>query len=119
MSASTRFALVASLSSSLFLRRYLQSPDLARRVDGLASIAYPVELGIRLRQLIYPVHKMFAEEFGIDPDARALLEEFTVRCEYNFFARIFVYHLMSSLNERFERSTPQTSSATVTHTFLS
>jgi hypothetical protein len=56
----------------------LRSSNLAEKIQDLASIAYPVELGIRLRQLIYPVHKLFADEFGIDPDARALLEEFTV-----------------------------------------
>jgi hypothetical protein len=50
-------------------------------VQDLISVAYPVELGIRLRALVYPVQKLYDDEFVIEPDARAALEEFVVSCE--------------------------------------
>ena len=61
--------------------RYLQCPELATKVQDLISVAYPVELGIRLRALVYPVQKLYDDEFVIEPDARAALEEFVVSCE--------------------------------------
>ncbi len=47
-------------------------------MEDLKLVAYPVELGIRLRELIFPVQKMYDDCFDIDPDARACLEEFIV-----------------------------------------
>ena len=47
----------------------------------MISVAYPVELGIRLRALVYPVQKLYDDEFVIEPDARAALEEFVVSCD--------------------------------------
>ena len=58
--------------------RYLRSPTLAKLVEDLKLVAYPVELGMRLRELIFPVQKMYDDCFDIDPDARAYLEEFIV-----------------------------------------
>jgi hypothetical protein len=39
---------------------------------------YPVELGICLKQIVYPVHKLYDDAFEICPDSRLCLEEFTV-----------------------------------------
>ncbi len=60
--------------------RYVRSAELCDKVKLLSCIAYPVELGIRLRELVYPLNKLFDEEFGIGPDERSYIEEFVVSC---------------------------------------
>jgi hypothetical protein len=80
------------------LDRYIRSPELAEKVQDLISIAYPVELGVRLRALVYPVQKMYDDEFVIEPDARAYLEEFVVRFKLIYSLRLLFFILLWSCN---------------------
>jgi hypothetical protein len=64
----------------VFFVRYVQSPDVCTKAKALVLTSYPVELGLRLRELVYPVLKTFSDAFGqIEPDERMFLQEFVVR----------------------------------------
>ena len=78
-----------------FFGRYVQSPDVCTKAKALVLTSYPVELGLRLRELVYPVLKTFSDAFGqIEPDERMFLQEFVVRFNSPHF---FFYTVLISI----------------------
>jgi hypothetical protein len=71
----------------------------------MISIAYPVELGIRLRQLVLPVILMYADAFDdLDADSRATMEEFVVSCKFPWLLQLLFLICHSCVLFSFPRS---------------
>jgi hypothetical protein len=62
----------------------LKSPELSEKIKKMVSIAHPVELGVRLKELVYPVLKMYQDaivtigEQYIEPDPLMCMSKFVV-----------------------------------------